>query len=76
MSQSYVPLAWQRWKTIPTTALHGLVLDGVYHTSTEGAPVFHPAPALTSEKLQALRGKIIARILRLLTREGHLVEEE
>jgi len=52
------------------------VLDGVYHTSTEGAPVFHPAPALTGEKLQALLGKIITRVLRLLTRQGHLVEKE
>ena len=56
--------------------LHGLVLDGVYCTSAEGVPVFHPAPALTNEKLQALLDKIITRILRLLTREGHLVEEE
>ncbi len=56
--------------------LHGLVLDGVYHTGTEGAAVFHPAPALTSEPLPALLGKIIKRILRLLTRQGHLVEEE
>ncbi|MBI4190673.1 MAG: transposase [Betaproteobacteria bacterium] len=56
--------------------LHGLVLDGVYHIRAEGAPVFHAAPALTSEKLQALFGKIITRVLRLLTREGHLVEEE
>ena len=48
--------------------LHGLVLDGVYCTTGEGAPVFHPAPALTSETLQALLAKIIARILRLLTR--------
>ena len=47
--------------------LHGLVLDGVYHTGTQGMPVFHPAPALMSDKLQALLGKIIARILRLLT---------
>ena len=56
--------------------LHGLVLDGVYCTSAEGAPVFRPAPALTGEELQALLGKIITRVLRLLTREGHLVEEE
>jgi len=56
--------------------LHGLVLDGVYCTTGEGVPVFHPAPALTNEKLQGLLGKIITRILRLLTREGHLVEEE
>ena len=56
--------------------LHGLVLDGVYHTGTEGTPVFHPAPALTGERLQALLGKIITRVLRLLTLQGHLVEEE
>jgi len=55
---------------------HGLVLDGVSHTGAEGAPVFHPAPALTNEELQALLDKIITRILRLLTRERHLVEEE
>ena len=34
------------------------------------------APALTSEKFQALLGKIISRILRLLIRVEHLVEEE
>lgn len=56
--------------------LHALVLDGVYHSGTEGAPVFHAAPALTGEELQALLGKLITRILRRLTREGHLVEEE
>jgi len=56
--------------------LHGLVLDGVYHTAAEGAWAFHPALALTGENLQALLAKIITRILRLLTREGHLVEEE
>jgi hypothetical protein len=56
--------------------LHGLVLDGVYHTGADGALVFHAAPALTGEKLQALLDKIITRVLRLLTREGHLVEEE
>ena len=56
--------------------LHALVLDGVYRTTGEGVTVFHPAPALTSEKVPALLDKIIARILRLLTRQGHLVEEE
>ena len=70
--------------------LHALVLDGVYgnldatdHTGTPDertpapvapAPVFHPAP--THAALQALLGKIITRILRLLTRLGHLIEEE
>ncbi|MEK7230739.1 MAG: transposase, partial [Pseudomonadota bacterium] len=56
--------------------LHGLVLDGVYCTTGEGVPVFHAAPAPTGEKLQALLGKILTRILRLLTREEYLVEEE
>jgi hypothetical protein len=48
--------------------IHGLVLDGVYHTGAEGAPESRPAPALTGEKLQALQGKIITRVLRRLTR--------
>ena len=52
------------------------MLDGVYCTTGEGVPVLHPAPAPTGEKLQALLDKIITRILRLLTRQGHLVEEE
>ena len=59
--------------------LHGLVLDGVYCTGAEGAPAnsqFHPASALTREKLNAMLDKIITRILRLLTRLGHLIEEE
>lgn len=41
--------------------LHGLVLDGVYCTGAQGAPVFRPAPALTGETLQALLGKSITR---------------
>ena len=56
--------------------VHALVLDGVYRTTGEGVTVFHPAPALTGEQLPALLDKIIARILRVLTRQGHLVEEE
>jgi len=52
------------------------VLDGVYRTTSEGVTAFHPAPAPTGEQLQALLDKIITRILRLLTRAGHLVEEE
>ena len=39
-------------------------------------PIFHPAGAPTHAALQALLGKIITRILRLLTRLGHLVEED
>ena len=39
-------------------------------------PIFHPAIAPTHAALQALLGKIITRILRRLTRLGHLVEED
>jgi Putative transposase len=68
--------------------LHALVLDGVYghpqvasDTGAPGerppaAPIFHPAPAPAHAALQALLGKIITRVLRLLTRLGHLIEEE
>ena len=71
--------------------LHALVLDGVYGNldtiDTAGspdvstptpalAPIFHPAAAPTHAELEALLGKIITRLLRLLTRLGHLVEAE
>ena len=72
--------------------LHALVLDGVYGkppatdtidnahecppATAAAAPVFHEAGAPTHAVLEALLGKIIKRILRLLTRLGHLVEEE
>ncbi len=55
--------------------LHCLVLDGVYRT-TEGVPVFHPAPTPTAGELQALLSRIIKRLLRLLTRKGYLNEEQ
>jgi hypothetical protein len=57
------------------THLHALVLDGVYQTS-EGAPVFIEAPAPSNEQLQTLLDKIIHRILKLLTRLGHLIEDD
>ena len=70
--------------------LHALVLDGVYGnlatTDTidtahpcppaPAAPIFHAAGAPTRAALEALLGKIITRVLRLLTRLGHLVLEE
>lgn len=39
-------------------------------------PVFHEARAPTSEELQGLLAKILTRCLRLLTRQGHLTEEQ
>jgi len=52
-----------------------LVLDGVYRR-TDGEPVFVEVPAPTDKALQALLHKIIARLIKLLTRRGVLVEEE
>ena len=42
----------------------------------EGEPVFQEARAPTPAELQGLLVKIITRLLRLLTRQGHLVEEQ
>jgi hypothetical protein len=58
------------------THLHALVLDGVYHTGEDGAPLFIEAAAPSREQLQTLLGKLITRLLRLLTRLGHLIEED
>jgi hypothetical protein len=53
------------------------VLDGVYQTSeAEGAPLFIEAAAPNNEQLQTLLDKIIRRMLKLLTRLGHLIEED
>jgi len=57
-----------------TIHLHCLVLDGVYRNS-EGTAVFHEVAAPAIEELQALLAKIITRIMRLLTRQGFLIEE-
>ncbi len=55
--------------------LHCLVLDGVYR-HTEGEPDFQEARAPTRDELQGLLEKIIARLLKRLTRLGYLVQEE
>ena len=55
--------------------LHCLVLDGVYRIS-EGVPVFHPARVPSDDELQSLLLRIIRRILRSLTRTGHLIEQQ
>jgi len=49
------------------------VLDGVYRNSTA---VFHEVAAPTLEELQALLAKIITRIMRWLTKQGFLIEEQ
>ena len=55
--------------------LHCLVLDGVYRR-TGGEPVFQAARAPSREELAGLLDKIIARLLKMLTRLGYLIEEE
>ena len=58
------------------THLHALVLDGVYGTAGEGAPLFHPTAARGNDQLQTLLDKIIKRIIKLLTRLNHVIEED
>ena len=55
--------------------LHCLVLDGVYRR-TEGEPVFDAARAPTGDELAGLLEQIVARLMKLLTRSGYLVEEQ
>ena len=55
--------------------LHCLVLDGVYRR-TGGEPVFQAARAPSRDELAALLEKIIARLLKMLTRLGYLIEEQ
>ena len=51
------------------------MLDGV-HLITEGEPVFQEARAPTPDELQGFLARIIARLMRMLTRLGYLIEEE
>ena len=55
--------------------LHCLVLDGVYRTQN-GEPEFHGVRPPTAEQLQSLLSQIIQRIMKALTRNGALIEEE
>ncbi len=55
--------------------LHCLVLDGVYRR-TEGEPIFQEARAPTGDELKGLLDQIVARLMKLLTRRGYLVEEQ
>src|SRR5262245_18858029 len=51
------------------------LLDGVSRNGA-GVPVVHEAAAPTNEELAALLLKIITRVMRLLTRQGYLIEEQ
>lgn len=51
------------------------MLNGVYRCGAEGAPTFIEAAASTDEELQALLQTVIARLMKMLTRRGMLVEE-
>ncbi|MCL4696393.1 MAG: transposase, partial [Burkholderiaceae bacterium] len=55
--------------------LHCLVLDGVYRSGADGAPAFIEAGTPTGDELQALLQTIIARLMKMLTRHGVLIEE-
>jgi hypothetical protein len=55
--------------------LHCLVLDGVYRR-TEGEPLFQEARAPTDDELKGLLEQIVARLMKMLARTGHLVEEQ
>jgi hypothetical protein len=55
--------------------LHCLVLDGVYRCDADGVPSFVEAGAPTDEELHALLQTVIARLMKMLTRRGVLVED-
>jgi hypothetical protein len=54
--------------------LHCLVLDGVY-LHTAGEPIFQEARAPAGDELGGLLDKMIARLMKMLTRKGYLIEE-
>jgi hypothetical protein len=54
---------------------HCLVLDGV-NQRTEGEPDFQEARTPTRAELEGLLDKIIARLMKMLTRLGYLVEKQ
>ena len=55
--------------------LHCQVLEGVYRR-TAGQPVFQEVRALGRDELAGLLDKIIARLMRMLTRQGYLLKEQ
>jgi hypothetical protein len=55
--------------------LHCLVLDGVYRCGADGAPLFVEVGPPTDDELHALLQTVIARLMKMLTHRGVLVEE-
>lgn len=53
--------------------LHCLVLDGVYRCDADGVPAFVEAATSTDDNLHGLLQFVIARLMKMLTREGVLV---
>ena len=55
--------------------LHCLVLDGVYRCDADGLPSFIEVGVPSDDELHALLQTVIARLMKMLTRRGVLVEE-
>lgn len=51
-------------------------LDGMYLRGIDGAPEFVEVPEPIDEALQAVLHQLINRLMKLLTRQGVLIEEE
>jgi hypothetical protein len=49
---------------------HVLQLDGLYSPGPDSVPIFHPAPGLTQQDVEAIVGRASKRILRFLQRRG------
>jgi hypothetical protein len=55
--------------------LHGLLLDGVYRCGADGVPQFVEVGSPTDDEVHALLQSLIARLMKMLTRRGVLVED-
>jgi hypothetical protein len=55
--------------------LHCLVLDGVYRCDADGKPTFVEVGSPTDEEVHALLQTLIARLMKMLTRRGVLVQD-
>ena len=54
---------------------HTLMIEGVYH-SDQGQAVFHELEAPTNEEVHEVLRRIQSRVVRRLTRSGHLTSDE